>query len=267
MTRRSIGHPQKTLCDAFRSAAFYYATALEAHLEFGCEITPAFLHRLFAPKAAEIKGGGNWYRYRDGQSLPGRGTYKEEDTDLVRTVGKRYPNVPGWLTNPLFTFADTRELTIPQIHAWMLALEPSVQELLIDQWDENVYARKFGSPELVVEDLVGLGTLEALAGVIALIREAHLYQQLNGHTVFYEGMCELLYCLEKDPVTASFALEFEWYVKKVFKHMWALIPGLYYEHPAKAHATYRGVLSVPFVPSRRIRLDTDALAESGIPVK
>lgn len=262
MGRRKAGHPPKTLCDSFRGAAFYSATALEAHLEFACEVTPAFLNRLFPPKRAEVKGGGNWYRYRDGQSLPGRGTYKESDTDLVLAVGKRYPTVPGWLTKPLFVLADTRELTIPQIHALMLELATPVQELLITNWGNDMFSRKFGSPELVVDDLLSLGTLEALAGTISLIREAHLYQYVGAYKIFYEGMLSLLHCLDKETVTAPFAQEFSMYVTQVFKHMWVLIPGLYYEHPSKVHPMYRGALSVPFVPCRRISIDSKREAKS-----
>ena len=33
-----------------------------------------------------------------------------------------------------------------------------------------------------------------------------------------------------------------------------LIPGLYNEHPEKAHAMYRGSLSIPVYPQRKIKL-------------
>ncbi len=264
MNRRSPGHPQNTLCDAFRSSAFYYATALEAFLEFGCDINPAFLHRLFAPGSIKAIGTSPWYRYRNGESLPGPGTYKIKGFNLVEAVGKRYPGVPIWLKKPLFAFSDTRELTIPQIHAWMLRLEPPVGEILISQLDENTICRWYRGPSLLTEELLEIGTLEALAGLIGLIREAHLLQHFDAHKIFYEGMCKLLPIVEKDPVMSALSAEFSWHLKELFKEMWVLIPGLYYENPERTHALYRGALAIPVYPQRRIRLNQPPREESRV---
>lgn len=254
MRRRSPGHPLKTLCDAFRASAFYHAAAREAFFEFGCEINPAFLHRLFAPEGLKASGTSPWYRYRNGESLPGPGTYKRKDFNLVDAVGKRYPEVPIWLKKPLFAFADTRELTVPQVHAWMLQLEPPVGDILISQLGESVFSRWYRGPTLLTEELLEIGTLEALAALIGLIREAHLLQFFNGHQVFYNGLCKLLPIIKNDEVMAPFAEEFAAYVKALFKDMWVLIPGLYYEHPLKVDSTYRGALRIPAYPQRKLRL-------------
>lgn len=242
---RKPGRQKKTPGDVFRAMSFYFATQAEAEAEFQRKITPADLNRLFPLDKGKATDKGPWYRYRSGETLPGKGTYKNAEANLLRDVGLRYPAAPLWLNKPLWVFSDLRELTLPQIHAWMLELSPAVKIMLMGELVDGTYCRWYSGPQFEVDVLVEHGSIDDLAALIALIREADLLQSLQGHNIAFEGMCALLPLLEKEPATAPFAAEFSAYVKKVFQPMWALVPGLYHQHPSKEPATYRGALNIP----------------------
>ncbi len=224
------GRKRKTEAFRFRAASYYYAIAHEAELEFGPPITPAGLRDLFLEEVGGKKSTV-WYEYRAGRNMPERGTYKVKDTRLSGAIDARFPRTIAWRDHPIWTLIDRVELTEKNIHALMLDLPIAVSIMLIVKLGDKGYSRCYSNPRLEVGSLVSRGTIDDFAGVIALIREAELRQELDRYEIAQAGMLQMFPVLYRTPAIRPLAADLESYLRETFKYMWYIIPGLYAERP------------------------------------
>ncbi len=113
----------------------------------------------------------------------------------------------------------------------MLDLPIAVSIMLIVKLGDKGYSRCYSNPRLEVGSLVSRGTIDDFAGVIALIREAELRQELDRYEIAQAGMLQMFPVLYRTPAIRPLAADLESYLRETFKYMWYIIPGLYAERP------------------------------------
>lgn len=219
----------KTPAFRFRAMAYYLAIACEAELELGHPPSAADLSHLFA---GHTSGSDSkiWSEYKAGRSMPARGSYRKADAGLARAIEQRYPRTSTVRDHPLWTLIDRIELDLPAIHDLIMQLPEEVSRLLMRR-DGFEFKRWYSNPLLEAPTLVAGESIDDLAAVIALVREANLKDDMSRSEQALYGMIQLLPVLRRTPYIAPFAEELEQYLRSTFKRHWVLSFYLGGDHP------------------------------------
>lgn len=228
-----MARPKKTPCEFFLAKLLYHATAEQFTLETGEAATAAALNRRFPQQTVRTEGGP-WNRYRSGERLTRSAVQGE--APLIKAVAAAYPSVMVWLRKPLWTLADLVQLSLPEVHGLMFDMPEELTVGMVGRVGSGDYIRWDSNTADLVEALLKHNTIDALGGAVALLREADLLQHGGAHAAAYEGMCSLSATLHDHAATRPFADEFAEYLRRSFKHMWWIAPGVYAERPGLAHA-------------------------------
>jgi hypothetical protein len=150
---------------------------------------------------------------------------------LMRELRRKDPVAAASYDWPLWALASKVFMTMPELHARMLELSPGIRHMLIGSFTNGRFLRWPTDRRREIEWMQREKSIDALAAILALLREAELVQDPATYADAYLAMLDLLPVL-RGPATAMVAAELGAYLVERFGAMNYIVSGAYESHPA-----------------------------------
>lgn len=159
--------------------------------------TPAQLEREFSERANPMKmlpRSCIWEKYRRGAVAPRDGKRSDGRQNLVLRVEERYPGTARWLRLPIWRLADSAPMTMQQIREIYSELPRLMRVSFVAQGDaaRGLFWRRAGDPAVVCRAFASWGTLDAIAVLLTMVKEAEITQDQTQHRVCTRTIRSLL---------------------------------------------------------------------------
>ncbi len=214
--------------DPFRGRVLYYLAAKGYKERYGRTPKPRDLNHEYPASGGGAKTYGAWNRLAKGKSLP-RAASAPQGV-LMKKLSEMDPAAAASYSWSIWRLASSAPLTLQGVHALMLALPPGIAHQLIGRF-RNGRCLRWPTDRLTeLEWLIDENSLDGIAGLVALMREAELLQHEALYDSCYGAMCWLLPVLDSW-LGQTLAGEFAAFLKSRFRSMAHIVANAYETEP------------------------------------
>lgn len=198
---RCVGRPAIDTAFKIRTKAWFNAVSQASGMN------AEELEIYFAPpdKQAIYKAGNRprlWEKYRDGRHCPKSENDRNGSPSIVQRVEKRFPGTAKWIAIPFWQVLSYTPMEMHELKAIYLSLSKPVRKLIVMEkpHEERMFWRRPTDYEILYDQLLSIGDLDATTAVLALIKEAEVTQNQLQHQFGLRcwAYCDLI--LQKHPV-------------------------------------------------------------------
>jgi hypothetical protein len=227
--RKARWHPDT---DPLRARVLYQLAADGYEGRYGRRPVPRDLGKEFPASSAGARPWSTWNRLFRGKGLPRKLSAPQSVlmTKLVQ-VDLRAAQSVDWALWPL---SSKEPLTISEVHAYMLDLPDGVGHMLIRRMPTGRYLRSPVHRLSEIEFLLNEQNLGGFMGLVALLREAELDQDL-GIYMIANGALRLRMCvLRRELNNSKVAEDVCTFLEARFSEMHYFFRGAYECHPRES---------------------------------